>query len=86
MSQQKPGVSVQPYILFGVSSCAHDGNRVTHKRTISTRFPNVTFTKAPIASPESLEMFSVAYVSKEDNGMTAMTFELKTITGFAWTK
>lgn len=55
--------------------------KITHNRISSTRFPIVMFSKAPTVSPASEAIISVAPVSKEDSGTTAMALVMNMTRG-----
>lgn len=53
-------------------------NRIeTHNKINSTMFPRLMFSSAPIVSPVSLAILSVASVSKADKGTMAMALQMK---------
>ena len=55
---------------------------LTHRITISTRFPNVIFKKAPIPFPRFWATHSVEYVSNMVRGIIAIAFNAKINVGF----
>jgi hypothetical protein len=65
---------------------SHDLHHFTYKIIISIKLPKLIFRSAPMLSPISRAMHSVAKVNKFDSGMTAKAFEVKTTGAFAFAR
>jgi hypothetical protein len=66
------------YMLLQSAVCPQTKTLQTHKIISSTKFPKLIFNSAPILSPISRAIHSVAIVKSPDNGITARAFDVNT--------